>query len=776
MRGWQFDLWSFLLGILSSGLVFLLAYRFWANLTEFWQSFRQAIQTLLPGRSNFDVQFRKDLIRFCQKEHLLSPLFPLDDLLIPAQVIPIIPPYEIKEPLFEEITTESVPLVWDNPILASSYRMRSFSLLEILSKGNSLLVVIGELGAGKTTALLEATITLARGSHPYENLYHSAPLYMNASRLLKEKEKKPDPILALVEAAQETAPSSGRRTVLHLVRKAVREKQLVLLIDGLDEIPPSQVDELSDFLKILQKQHPGLKIILATSPSYLSDFVEMGFSPLVLCFWDKNDTRNFIQKWGLAWQNANLVSREEATLWMAWASQESDLMTPLEWTLLLLLLFLKLPTPHQPRALLESSLNLSKLESSSKKEISLWAYQTLQNILTNKPLPAPPGVMDRLLSDEIIVKATSQEIRLANPIFLSLFASYAIHDPEEISNFEQLRWEVAALAARFAKLPNESPPPIGFSSQLTKDQLIKAVRFIPYLPPSSEEIKDWIKLAAKLLMNEQEPKALRAQLFSGVLRARLDERLQFVKFLIQSKDPYSRQLGALGYGLLKNTTDLQPLINLLEDPLPNCFQAACLALVNIGSSAALDAVISALIHGHDRLKEAAAQALANDPQIGHAILREASQHEDARVRKATIPALLRIEAQWSKEILQKMAIEENVWILKDAAANAVATLDLPHPYLPQKRPEPANISWLIQFAAQKGIGLAPGKPNQDVLLRALEEGDPATQRAVVDFLRFTPLDIATPLLESLLTSPYSELQNAAYETLWSFSVCRNTHL
>jgi HEAT repeat protein len=119
-----------------------------------------------------------------------------------------------------------------------------------------------------------------------------------------------------------------------------------------------------------------------------------------------------------------------------------------------------------------------------------------------------------------------------------------------------------------------------------------------------------------------------------------------------------------------------------------------------------------------------------------------------------------------------MAIEEKAWLVKDAAANAVAFLESPDPRIPQKRPETAHLPWLIHFAAQKGIGLAPGKSNQDVLLMALEEGSPEIQQAALEYLRFTPLELAIPLVENLLASSNQNLRSAAYQTLWSFTVCR----
>jgi len=771
MNIWRFDLRSFLIGVLSATILYFFLYRFRNTLNSLWQSLRSNLQSSLFIGSNLEVQFRKDIIRFCQKEHLLSQIFALDDLLIPARCIPLLSAGDKDDIFFEDITVEAIPVIFDDPLLASFYRIKSYSVLEILAQGNSRLIIIGEYGRGKTTALLEAAMKIARLDHPYQNLYPFLPLYVHATCLMRELANRDDIVTALINSARESFSTSVRRSFPGITRKALREQRLVLFLDGADEMPPQQVDQLADALKTLLQQYPEIKIVTVATPNYLSDFVAMDFSPLSICFWDKISSQMFLEKWQEAWKKANIASSEEITLWTAWAKQENAILTPLEWTLFLLFLYLKIPVQPQPVQIYETSLQSAPLDLRSSKEIADWAIQTIKSYLQNGTPPSPPSALGKLVSDEFIAKPPPPDIHFTSPTFISLFASYFPLEQSDRSTFLQSKWAMALQAAirSFARNQHENLS-LEFT-RIPEDQFINQAGILVGTLTTLEDKKGLIKRLANLILNDQKPEYLRAKAYSTLLRLPSDESLQVTKFLLQSKEAFLRQLGALGYGL-SSQADLQPLLNLLEDSHPRCFQAACLALVNIGTTPALDAVISALIHGHDRLKDAAAQSLANDPVIGHAILREATQHEDPRVRKACIGGLLRINSTWSKELLQQMAIEENAWLVKDAAANAVAFLDSPDPRIPQKRPETAHLPWLIHFAAQKGIGLTPGKSNQDVLLMALEEGAPEIQQAALEFLQFNPLELAIPLIENLLVSSNQNLRSAAYRTLWSFSVCR----
>lgn len=775
MKDWHLDLKSFVLGFLTSGLFFFLVYRFRRAFQTFWQSILTHIETSVAFPSNVEVQFRKDVIRFSEREHLLHRLFPLSEILIPTRVISLTPPWNgEKEVSYEDITLEAVPLVYDDPLLASVYRRKSITLLEALAYGNARLMLMGDLGSGKTTALLETAMRLARSDHSFDTLKSYLPLYLTASNLLQELRKHSASIKSLSEAAKSSISVSLRRSYPQLLRKTIYSQRAVILLDGLDELPPNEVDKISDFLKKLLNEFPDIKIVLASSSIYISDFVSMGFSPLMLCFWDKSDIQLLLEKWSAALQKADLSSPDEATLWKSWASQEKESLNPIEWTLFLLLLFLKSPTPAHPSLLLEAGLTLTELDHSSLKTISEWAYQYITNTLQKSPPPPPPNVIEKLVSQGLLAQSSSQQHHFQNPLFLSYFASLALEDQEE-ENLKLIssKWSIAVKAATLAQArASLKTTPI---SALPTEELLRMASALRYTRIPSENRTQVIKQVANKILDEREPNYLRVKLFSAILHLPSEERLQITKFILTSNNPFLRQLGALGYGILPSVTDCKPLVKLLEDPHPGCFQSACLSLVNIGTSDAMDAVIAALLHGHDRLKEAAAQALANDTKVGHAILREAAKHDDPRVRKAVIPGLLRIEAAWAKELLQVMSINEELWLVKDAAANAFSQMELPNPMIPQKPPETANLPFLIQYASQKGYGLSPGKSNQEVLLNALESGDVETQLAVLDFYLFNPAKLATPIIEKLLESPDLELRSQAYRTLRSFTLCREVN-
>jgi len=59
----------------------------------------------------------------------------------------------------------------------------------------------------------------------------------------------------------------------------------------------------------------------------------------------------------------------------------------------------------------------------------------------------------------------------------------------------------------------------------------------------------------------------------------------------------------------------------LHTPSASARRAACLALVAIGTNEALEIVARTLLNADEELRRAAAEALANDPGEGHAMLR-----------------------------------------------------------------------------------------------------------------------------------------------------------
>jgi hypothetical protein len=89
---------------------------------------------------------------------------------------------------------------------------------------------------------------------------------------------------------------------------------------------------------------------------------------------------------------------------------------------------------------------------------------------------------------------------------------------------------------------------------------------------------------------------------------------------------------------------------------------------------------------------------------------------------------------------------------------------IPHPILPLH-----ETPWLIAFAGERGMGIAPGKPAENLLLAALSEGSTLQQLAALNYLSQKPNEDALPILYSLLDTGSIEIQDAIFNTLWFYS-------
>jgi hypothetical protein len=205
---------------------------------------------------------------------------------------------------------------------------------------------------------------------------------------------------------------------------------------------------------------------------------------------------------------------------------------------------------------------------------------------------------------------------------------------------------------------------------------------------------------------------------------------------------------------------------LLSDLHPNVRRAACLALVAIGNQPALEAMADALLTGDEDLRRTAAEALANHPEEGHPTLREGMSIEDLLVRRAVIYGLQRVNQPWSIEALQKVQLEDEEWLVKNAATHALESLALPSPSLPRPLPPLTETPWLIEFAGEMGIGVVPGKPAMDLLLKALQDKKEERVLAALDYLRQYGDENAILPLYQLFYNSQGEIQEAACNTLW----------
>jgi HEAT repeat protein len=218
--------------------------------------------------------------------------------------------------------------------------------------------------------------------------------------------------------------------------------------------------------------------------------------------------------------------------------------------------------------------------------------------------------------------------------------------------------------------------------------------------------------------------------------------------------------------MVHDTKVIADLTGMAEDPVPNVGRAACMALMAISNKAALDAIATILVQGNEASRRAAAEVLAYNPEEGYPTLQEGAAVEDYLVRHAIVYGLARTNQSWAVELLEKMAVDDGQWVVRNAAAQAIEDLKHINPHIPVSMPPLHTIPWLIKFAAKSGIGVSPGKQAVDVLVRALKDGDEIERMAALDYVRLFGNDDYVIQVYHLLYGSQGELREAAFNTLW----------
>jgi HEAT repeat protein len=241
--------------------------------------------------------------------------------------------------------------------------------------------------------------------------------------------------------------------------------------------------------------------------------------------------------------------------------------------------------------------------------------------------------------------------------------------------------------------------------------------------------------------------------------------------LLASQHPDVRHLAALGSGLIQDENAAKDLEGLLYDPAPNVRRAACLALVSINTTISIEMVAGALLHGEEDVRRAAAEALSEHPEEGHPILKEGSEMEDLLVRRAVVYGIARIEEPWARELLEKMQLEDSQWVVRTAAGQAIEDLDKLGHFIPKPLQTPYETPWLITFASEQGMGIAPGEASWDMLKKALKEGNEDQKLAAMEHYQQSPNAAVSvvPDLYNILYGGDHEMREAAYNTLWQVS-------
>ena len=140
---------------------------------------------------------------------------------------------------------------------------------------------------------------------------------------------------------------------------------------------------------------------------------------------------------------------------------------------------------------------------------------------------------------------------------------------------------------------------------------------------------------------------------------------------------------------------------------------------------------------------------------------------DIPLRRAVAYGLGRIEDPWAWTLLEKLRLEDDQWIVRNAASEMIEmkarAID---PRSPRPLSPASQTSWLIRFAGTLGMGISPGAPATSVLLAALKSPHGDERLAAVEYLKALPGESVVKELYDAMFGDDPELREAAFLVLW----------
>lgn len=849
------DSLSFWLGFLAATLFWWLYSRIKPMLPVWQKQLRHQIE-LISSRNfaGVDEYLRRQTILRAQGAHLAAPLFSLDEVLtIPRLLVPPSGQDPNEPGDAQSIPSTVIPYLPDWPELVVPFGVPTLTLAEAIQSKRHI-AVIGQPGSGKTVALAHLATQLSRGDPQVKNFASTLALYLHVIDLETARDENNDPVQSLIKSVIASSSMVMQPQITRYLNTVIHNKNrpILLLLDGMDELPENDLATAVSFLDALIKKLPQVQIITAASADFVNGLTHAGFYPLSLAAWTTLERKVYAKKWGDLWtQNVlpetpkNSVHQTiDPILLEDWLNDSPSRSTPLDWTLRLwgayagdlsgdnrldsyksyLTRFLPDPSilpavsqlaysmvMHQSAAAsyedMDKLLSSVKVPDSRSKpgqplddpipagEASATppeGEQATSNLQMAKKLApklakgvrmekitSPGGqVIEALLAAGVLSQHPNNQLRFSCPVLMGYLASSGITSEEanEIVSATDFSpaWAPRVQMLRFAAACEDDPTWI---KTLLSDQkpplyrnLFMAARWMSDAPIKSGWRNALMRSLYSLILDQSLPLSILARFIAAFYVSGDQSTDKLFQQLLSSKSTVIRRVGLLGSGASGNPKAMDYLLSSLSDSAREVRFTACLALASIPGERTLKVLVDILLSGDEEIRQAAAEALAQNPDEGHQILREAITHEDLLTRRAAVFGLMQVREAWALKALEKAAVEDGQWVVRNAAAQAIQTLQQNTSPIPSPLKAPSETGWLITLASKSGQGILPGQPATDLLLTTLEGSNSKESIAALSFLRDQPEDATIRKILVQVNNPDEAVREAAIHALWWIAI------
>jgi HEAT repeat protein len=804
----------------------------WREVRAGWKEGREAAQA--RKTSSVEENHRRNTLRRAQGLHLAAPLFALNEILLePALLSPPQPVEPGIAPKFEDLITQTLPYLPTWPEIAAAYRPHTLSLPEALA-GNANIVILGQPGAGKTVALAHLASLAANRSEALGANQNLIPFLVHVADLrlpIKDPKNALDPI---IETAAEFAPVFDLGKMPDFVRAAFKSGNALLLVDGYDEIPAEEQKGVAEYLKTVISGFPRIRIVVAGAPEYVDGLIPLGFAPLALCAWSAREHNQFIDRWGQLWSQTVAMEawaqagpeQVDPLLLNSWLGSDNATLSPLELTLkvwgayagdslgshvleTLATHIRRIAPPNTPLAALETLamqviLNSQPVFDSRNARDWVRSFEVEEDLPPGEeepaegsageaqegdkprrgrrrsektvPVPLPTsGLLGKMANSGLLIEHPNNRMRFAHAVFAGYLAGHAFANfSSEETILNQPDWSGKYLSMRYLAAHGDAGKLIQsmleFSRLPMHRPLFAAARWLRDAPRSAAWRGKLFGTLAAVMQTEGLPLSLRGQAMAAFVYSKDPSAATLFRQFAASLSFELAHLAILGLGAMQDAKSVSILENALHAPSLSVQRAACMALVAVGTNAALEVVARALLGGDEEIRRIAGEALANDEREGYAMLRDGASLQDILLRRAVMYGLGRIDESWAAELLQKMQVDDDQWVVRNAATEVLEARAARASFAPVRLKPPHESAWLIEFAAKNGTGVSPGAPATDILLTALKGENVEYALAALSYLKFTPKEGVIAQLYNAMYRDDPDLREAAFHTLWEIGI------
>jgi hypothetical protein len=822
----HFDLFSFWVGFIFACLIWFLLKISHPTFDLILQRIKEK-NTAIKNRTVRFVEenYLKDLFQHVQGLHLASSLFSLDEVLIEPKLLappPRISPDETD--YAEDFVSELVPYLPDWPEIAAAYSAPTLSIANALS-GNSDIVITGQPGTGKSVALAYLASSLAQHSIESGLPANLIPFLVHLADINLSGKNNKDSVELITDVILGYSSSDNHVQTIQFIKKTFIDGNALLLLDGTDELTPQSLNPTIEFIRSLKQNYPLTKIITTGIPENLNGLVTLNFIPFTLACWEPSNQKKFLIKWEKLWSQQFYFSEQEIlnkkqidhSLLNNWIYSICSNLSPFELTLLtwgcyagdiksgkildtLFSHIQRLKPSDVPlealemlalHALISANTTFDPTEAQDWiKEFELdetFKENLDENLNHNSTInsnnpkkekqnisPVPSrSLISKLADSGLLTVHKNNKLRFSHQIFGGLLAGNVLGTTNMDKVLHIPNWSGKYLAmnyfAAFHDGTNFANKLIVSSGYPLHRNVLLVSRWLRNTSLESKWRTPLMEKLVEIIKTPGQPLGLRGQVLAALVRSNDEGVPLLFRQMLESDDPDLLQLCILGSAILKDLKSVEKIALLLDHKSPNVVRAACLGLITIGTHSALDHVGNLLLHADKDFRKAAAEALANDNTEGYAMLIEGAAMDDILVRWAVVYGLGRVNEPWAADLLSKLRLEDDQWIVRNAANEMLEKKLHPVLSIPKRLPPASECPWLIAFAAKKGLGISPNTPATEVLLMALTEGTELEQLASLDYLRISSSPKIFPIFNNYLNSPNSIMREAIFRTIWEMA-------